>query len=120
MAGNGKPGRRIRQHFPKLEEKKMGLSRWVVASKGSLSKMRASSHSRNPKRGEASSAADERPVPEPIWKAPQETGSITVTPCQPVELRLMAVRIVWEPSSFDEESTRKNIYLLCFARRRDP
>ena len=73
--------------------------------------MRASSRSRSPKRGEFSSAADERPVPEPIWKAPQETGSITITPCQPaVELRLMAARIAWEPSSFDEESTRKNIY----------
>ena len=72
--------------------------------------MRASSRSRSPKRGESSSAADERPVPEPIWKAPQDLGSITIVVCQPVELRLMAVRIVWEPSSFEEESTRKNIY----------
>ena len=90
----------------------MGASRWVVASRDVLSKMRASSHSRSPKRCKASSAADERPVPEPIRKAPQETGSITVTLCQPVELRLMAVRIVWEPSSFYEESTRKNIYFV--------
>ena len=48
----------------------------------------------------------------PTWNAPRESTdrSVVVTPCDPIEMRLMGVRIAWEPSSFIEESDRKNIY----------
>ena len=48
----------------------------------------------------------------PTWNAPRESTdrSVVVTPCDPIEMRLMGVRIAWEPSSFVEESDRKNIY----------
>ena len=48
----------------------------------------------------------------PTWNAPRDSAdkSVVVTPCDPIEMRLMGVRIAWEPSSFVEESDRKNIY----------
>ena len=36
--------------------------------------------------------------------------SVKITPCDPVEMRLLDVRIPWEPSSFVEDSDRKNIF----------
>ena len=49
---------------------------------------------------------------EPAWKAQRVSSdqSVTITPCEPIEMRLMEVRIPWEPSSFVEDSDRKNIY----------
>ena len=48
----------------------------------------------------------------PAWKAQRVSSdqSVTITPCEPIELRLMEVRIPWEPSSFVEDSDRKNAY----------
>ena len=48
----------------------------------------------------------------PVWKAQRVSSdqSVTITPCEPIELRLMEVRIPWEPSSFVEDSDRKNAY----------
>ena len=42
----------------------------------------------------------------PFWKAQRVSSdqSVTITPCEPIELRLMEVRIPWEPSSFVEDS----------------
>ena len=54
----------------------------------------------------------------PRWKAPRESldNSVTITPCDPIEMRLMDVRIPWEPSSFVEDCDRKNV----FFELRDP
>ena len=41
---------------------------------------------------------------------------MTVTPCDFIEMRLMDVRIPWEPSSWAEDSERKNV----FFELRDP
>ena len=48
----------------------------------------------------------------PVWTAPRESAdrSVNVTPCDPIEMRLLDVRIPWEPSSFVEDSDRKNVY----------
>ena len=43
-------------------------------------------------------------------------NSVTITPCEHIGMRIMDVRIPWEPSSFVEESDRKNI----FFELRDP
>ena len=49
---------------------------------------------------------------DPAWKEERASSdnSVLVTPCQPIELRLLEVRIPWEPSGFVEESDRKNIF----------
>ena len=49
---------------------------------------------------------------DPAWKEERASSdnSVLITPCQPIELRLLEVRIPWEPSSFVEESDRKNIF----------
>ena len=53
----------------------------------------------------------------PTWRAPRATNNnVTVTPCDFIEMRLMDVRIPWEPSSWTEDSERKNI----FFELRDP
>ena len=54
----------------------------------------------------------------PMWKTQRESSdnAVTITPCQPIEMRLMDVRIPWEPSSFVEDSDRKNL----FFELRDP
>ena len=54
----------------------------------------------------------------PTWKAQRESSdnNVTITPCEPIEMRLMDVRIPWEPSSFVEDSDRKNV----FFELRDP
>ena len=46
------------------------------------------------------------------WKEERASldNSVLIMPCQPIELRLLEVRIPWEPSSFVEESDRKNIF----------
>ena len=48
---------------------------------------------------------------DPAWKEERASSdnSVLITPCQPIELRLLEVRIPWEPSSFVEASDRKNI-----------
>jgi len=48
----------------------------------------------------------------PTWNAPRDSAdrSVIVTPCDAIEMRLLGVRIPWEPSSFVEKSDRKNIY----------
>ena len=43
-------------------------------------------------------------------------NSVTITPCEHIGMRIMDVRIPWEPSSFVEDSDRKNI----FFELRDP
>ena len=54
----------------------------------------------------------------PTWKAQRESSdnNVTITPCEPIELRLMDVRIPWEPFSFVSDSDRKNV----FFELRDP
>ena len=54
----------------------------------------------------------------PTWRAPRASAgnNVTVTPCDFIEMRLMDVRIPWEPSSFAEDCDRKNI----FFELRDP
>ena len=49
---------------------------------------------------------------EPTWNAQRDSSdkSVKITPCDPVEMRLLDVRIPWEPSSFVEDSDRKNIF----------
>ena len=48
----------------------------------------------------------------PVWNAQRDSSdkSVIVTPCDPIEMRLLDVRIPWEPSSFVEDSDRKNIH----------
>ena len=48
----------------------------------------------------------------PTWTAPRDSAdrSVIVTPCDPIEMRLLEVRIPWEPSSIVEDSDRKNVY----------
>ena len=55
---------------------------------------------------------------QPTWKAQRMSAdnSVTITPCEHIELRIIDVRIQWEPSSFVEDSDRKNI----FFELRDP
>ena len=50
---------------------------------------------------------------EPVWKAQRPSGdqSVVITPCVPVDMRLMEVTIPWEPSSFVEDNDRKNLYV---------
>ena len=46
-----------------------------------------------------------------VWPASLEGAArVRLTPCEPIEMRLLDVRIPWEPSSFVEDSDRKNIY----------
>ena len=54
----------------------------------------------------------------PTWRAPRTSAgnNVTVTPCDFIEMRLMDVRIPWEPSSWAEDSERKNV----FFELRDP
>ncbi len=47
----------------------------------------------------------------PTWRAPRAANNnVTITPCDFIELRLMDVRIPWEPSSWAEDAERKNIF----------
>ena len=50
---------------------------------------------------------------EPVWKAQRPSGdqSVVITPCVPVDIRLRDVTIMWEPSSFVEDTDRKNLYV---------
>ena len=47
-----------------------------------------------------------------MWKTQRESSddSVVITPCEPIEMRLMDVRIPWEPSSFAEDSDRRNLF----------
>ena len=49
----------------------------------------------------------------PMWKTQRESSdnAVVITPCEPIPMRLMEVRIPWEPSSFVEESERKKVFL---------
>ncbi len=49
----------------------------------------------------------------PMWKTQRESSdnTVVITPCEPIPMRLMEVRIPWEPSSFVEDSDRKNVFL---------
>ena len=55
----------------------------------------------------------EQAFAEPVWKAERVSGdqSVVITPCAPVDMRLMEVSIPWEPSSFVEDNDRKNVYV---------
>ena len=55
----------------------------------------------------------EQAFAEPVWKAQRSSvdQSVVITPCMPVDMRLMEVRIPWEPSSFVEDNDRKNLYV---------
>ena len=55
----------------------------------------------------------EQAFAEPVWKAQRSSAdqSVVITPCMPVDMRLMEVRIPWEPSSFLEDNDRKNLYV---------
>ncbi len=50
---------------------------------------------------------------EPVWKAERASAdqSVVITPCVPVDMRLMEVTIPWDPSSFVEDNDRKNLYV---------
>ena len=54
----------------------------------------------------------------PTWRAPRASpdNNVIVTPCDFIEMRLMDVRIPWEPSPWAEDSERKNV----FFELRDP
>ena len=49
---------------------------------------------------------------DPAWKAQRASSDnqVLVTPCEPIEIRLLDVRIPWEPSSFVEDNDRKNVF----------
>ena len=49
---------------------------------------------------------------DPAWKAQRASSdnSVVITPCEPIEMRLLDVRIPWEPTSYVEESDRKDIH----------
>ena len=55
----------------------------------------------------------EQAFAEPVWKAQRVSAdqSVVIIPCMPVDMRLMEVRIPWEPSSFVEDNDRKNLYV---------
>ena len=47
----------------------------------------------------------------PVWRAARAANNIvTVTPCDFVEMRLLDVRIPWDPSSWMEDAERKDIF----------
>ena len=50
---------------------------------------------------------------DPAWKAQRASSdnSVVITPCEPIEMRLLDVRIPGEPTSYVEESDRKNIHI---------
>ena len=50
---------------------------------------------------------------EPAWKAQRSSAdqSVVITPCSPIDMRMMEVRIPWEPSSFVEDNDRTNVYV---------
>ena len=68
------------------------------------------------KRSRHTSKMTEQAFGQPAWKAQRASGdhSVRITPCEPLEMRLMEVRIPW--SSFVEDSDRKNM----FFELRDP
>ena len=49
---------------------------------------------------------------DPAWKAQRASSDnqVLVTPCEPIEIRLLDVRIPWEPSSYVEDNDRKNVF----------
>ena len=55
----------------------------------------------------------EQTFAEPEWKTERVSAdqSVVITPCTHIDMRMMDVRIPWEPSSFVEDSDRKNIYV---------
>ena len=62
--------------------------------------------------GAAEQMAAEKMCDKLAWKTKRESSNgIVITPCEPIPLRLMEVRIPWEPSSFVEENERKNVFL---------
>ena len=47
----------------------------------------------------------------PVWRAARAANNnVTVTPCDFVEMRLLDVRIPWDPSSWTEDAERKDIF----------
>ena len=46
----------------------------------------------------------------PVWKESQALGDTVLARCEPIPLRLTGVRIMFEPSSWDESTAAKNIY----------
>ena len=55
----------------------------------------------------------EQAFAEPAWKAQRSSAdqSVVITPCTPIDMRMMEVRIPWEPSSVLEDNDRKNLYV---------
>ena len=55
----------------------------------------------------------EQAFAEPAWKTQRLSAdqSVVITPCTPIDMRMMEVRIPWEPSSFVEDNDRKNVYV---------
>ena len=47
----------------------------------------------------------------PVWRAARAANNnVTITPCDFVEMRLLDVRIPWDPSSWTEDAERKDIF----------
>ncbi len=47
----------------------------------------------------------------PVWRAARAANNnVTVTPCDFVEMRLLDVRIPWDPSPWTEDAERKDIF----------
>ena len=47
----------------------------------------------------------------PVWRAARAANNnVTVTPCDFGEMRLLDVRIPWDPSSWTEDAERKDIF----------
>ena len=57
--------------------------------------------------------AEQQTFSPPAWKARRESSdnAVVITPCEPIPMRLMEAHIPWEPSSFVDESERKNVFL---------
>ena len=55
----------------------------------------------------------EQAFAEPAWKTERLSAdqSVVITPCTQIDMRMMEVRIPWEPSSFVEDNDRKNVYV---------
>ena len=50
---------------------------------------------------------------EPVWKTPHEIGNLVITRCDPIPLRLMDVRVMFEPSAWEDSA--KGAKNICFS-----
>ena len=104
------PAPRPREPFLRLRRPAEPLARQGPRNSGRAPKKSSSCVAQT--LGQEQNMTDLRSV-DPAWKAQRESSdkSVNITPCDPVEMRLLDVRIPWEPSSFVEDSDRKNIFL---------